>query len=90
MEYKQPMEEDRVARLKAELGQMSNKEKERLAQELGGTLEEDTNQDFLSVLLPISNGVVVSMVTKALVVIVRLIVLSFSLSSVVVVTLLFS
>jgi predicted alpha/beta hydrolase family esterase len=30
-EYEQPTEEDHVARLKAELRQMSNKEKERLA-----------------------------------------------------------
>jgi hypothetical protein len=49
IEYKQPAEEDRVARLKAELGQMSNDEKERLARELGGTLEEDSSQDFLNV-----------------------------------------
>jgi hypothetical protein len=49
LEYEQPVEEDRVARLKAELGQMSNDEKERLARELGGTLEEDSSQDFLNV-----------------------------------------
>jgi hypothetical protein len=48
-EYEQPAEEDQVARLKAELGQMSNDEKERLACELGGTLEEDSSQDFLNV-----------------------------------------
>jgi hypothetical protein len=48
-EYEQPVEEDRVARLKAELTQMSNNEKERLARELGGTLEEDSSQDFLNV-----------------------------------------
>jgi hypothetical protein len=48
-DYEQPAEEDRVARLKAELGQMSNNEKERLACELGGTLEEDSGQDFLNV-----------------------------------------
>jgi acyl-coenzyme A thioesterase PaaI-like protein len=47
--YEQPVEEDRVARLKAELGQMSNDEKERLACKLRGTLEEDLNQDFLNV-----------------------------------------
>jgi hypothetical protein len=29
---------------------MSNDEKERLARELGGTLEEDSGQDFLNVL----------------------------------------
>jgi hypothetical protein len=39
-EYEQPVEEDRVARLKAELAQMSNDEKERLARELGGTLKK--------------------------------------------------
>jgi hypothetical protein len=49
LDYQQPTEEDRVARLKAELGQMSNDEKERLARELGGTLEEDSSQDFLNV-----------------------------------------
>jgi hypothetical protein len=49
LDYQQPAEEDRVARLKAELGQMSNDEKERLARELGGTLEEDLSQDFLNV-----------------------------------------
>jgi hypothetical protein len=49
LDYQQPVEEDRVARLKAELGQMSNDEKERLARELGGTLEEDSSQDFLNV-----------------------------------------
>jgi hypothetical protein len=49
LEYEQPVEEDQVARLKAELGQMSNDEKERLARELGGTLEEDSSQDFLNV-----------------------------------------
>jgi hypothetical protein len=49
LEYEQPAEEDQVARLKAELGQMSNDEKERLARKLGGTLEEDSNQDFLNV-----------------------------------------
>jgi hypothetical protein len=47
--YEQPAEEDRVARLKAELGRMSNDEKERLAHELGGTLKEDLSQDFLNV-----------------------------------------
>jgi hypothetical protein len=45
-DHQQPIEEDRVARLKAELTQMSNDEKERLARELGGTLEEDLSQDF--------------------------------------------
>jgi hypothetical protein len=49
VEYEQPAEEDRVTRLKAELGQMSNDEKERLACKLGGTLEEDSSQDFLNV-----------------------------------------
>jgi hypothetical protein len=49
LDYQQPTEEDRVARLKAELGQMSNDEKERLARELGGTLKEDSSQDFLNV-----------------------------------------
>jgi hypothetical protein len=49
LDYQQPAEEDRVARLKAELAQMSNDEKERLARELGGTLEEDSSQDFLNV-----------------------------------------
>jgi hypothetical protein len=49
VEYKPPAEEDQVARLKAELGQMSNDEKERLAHKLGGTLEEDLSQDFLNV-----------------------------------------
>jgi hypothetical protein len=49
LEYEQPAEEDRVARLKAELGQMSNDEKERLARKLGGMLEEDLSQDFLNV-----------------------------------------
>jgi hypothetical protein len=48
MEYEQPTEEDHIARLKAELGQMSNEKKERLAQELGGTTE-NTEQDFLTV-----------------------------------------
>jgi hypothetical protein len=49
LDYDQPIEEDRVARLKAELGRMSNDEKERLARELGGTLEEDSSQDFPNV-----------------------------------------
>jgi hypothetical protein len=48
-EYGQPAKEDRVTRLKAKLGQMSNDEKERLAHELGGMLEEDSSQDFLNV-----------------------------------------
>jgi hypothetical protein len=48
-EYDQPVEEDQVARLKTELRQMSNDEKERLARELGGTLEENSSQDFLNV-----------------------------------------
>jgi hypothetical protein len=48
-DFKQPVEEDRIARLKAELTQMSNEEKEKLAQELGGMLEEDSSQDFLNV-----------------------------------------
>jgi hypothetical protein len=48
-EYEQPVEEDRVARLKAKLGQMSNDEKERLAHKLRGTLKEDSSQDFLNV-----------------------------------------
>jgi hypothetical protein len=48
-DQQQPVEEDQVARLKAELGQMSNDEKERLARELGGTLEEDSSQDFPNV-----------------------------------------
>jgi hypothetical protein len=47
-DYEQPTEEDHVARLKVELRQMSNEEKERLAQELGGTVE-DTEQDFPNV-----------------------------------------
>jgi hypothetical protein len=49
LEYEQPVEEDRVARLKAELGQMSNDEKERLAHKLRGTLDKDSSQDFLNV-----------------------------------------
>jgi hypothetical protein len=49
LDYAQPVEEDRVARLKAKLGQMSDDEKERLACELGGTLEEESSQDFLNV-----------------------------------------
>jgi hypothetical protein len=49
LDYQQPVEEDRVARLKAELGRMSDDEKERLACELGGTLEEDLSQDFPNV-----------------------------------------
>jgi hypothetical protein len=43
MEFEQTTKEDRVARLKAKLRQMSNKKKERLAQELGGTLKEDSS-----------------------------------------------
>jgi hypothetical protein len=49
LDYQQPAKEDQVARLKAELRQMSNDEKERLTRELGGTLEEDSSQDFLNV-----------------------------------------
>jgi hypothetical protein len=49
LNYQQPAEEDQVARLKAEPAQMSNNEKERLARELEGTLEEDSSQDFPNV-----------------------------------------